>query len=102
MPGTHNQALSVLVFSSLYIGKNTRSRHIFHSLEPPDWATAQNSGLEAAHRNVWEAPVLKDLAVEGKARLSLARTGSEVSSEMAGQGAAFRSKATAPPAAPDS
>lgn len=40
--------------------------------------------------------------MEGKARLSLARTDSEVSSEMAGQGAAFHSKAAAPPAAPDS
>lgn len=31
----------------------------------------------------WEAQVLKDLALEGKARLDLAKTGSEVSSEMA-------------------
>lgn len=51
---------------------------------------------------LWEASVLKNLAVEGKARLSLARTGSEVSSETAAQGAAFLSEATAPPAGPDS
>lgn len=31
----------------------------------------------------WEAQVLKDLALEGKAKLDLARTGSEVSSEVA-------------------
>lgn len=44
----------------------------------------------------------RDLAAEGKAKLPLARMGSEVCSELASEGAAFLSEAAVPPAVPES
>ena len=86
------------VFSSPHIGKNMHCRHTFHSLEPPDWATARNSGLEACPSQCSGKLQCWGLGPGGQGRLrSPERAQRSVPSL---PGAALLPRATAPPAAP--